>query len=95
MVVKTCPKCGRLPKITDCVQGKHGTRRRMCGCPNCCSVVQNTYYKVEFSYFVFRGKGDDNAVYKVWNKCIKRFLENETRRYNEQDYSEIDDRIET
>lgn len=70
MKIKPCPKCGRAPKIYEGIRRDDGVRRRLCMCPKMCSVLSIGGLKLPL--FVFRGDGDDNAVYSLWNKLIKR-----------------------
>lgn len=83
MIVEKCPVCGRSPRILDCVPATDGTRRRLCGCPKLCSVISVQALSPEknvepaadglwsrVSCFVFRGDGDDNSIYKVWNRAV-------------------------
>ena len=77
MYVKPCPKCGRMPKITEGRSFKDGTRRRFIKCPNYCSVI--TPDRITFSFrpfglndcsIMYIGDGDDNAIYSLWNKRL-------------------------
>ncbi len=84
MIVEKCPVCGRSPRILDCAPSTDGTRRRLCGCPKLCSVISVQALSPEknvehwlsdglwslTSCFVFRGDGDDNSIYKVWNRAV-------------------------
>lgn len=59
-------------------------RRRLIRCPNYCSVlvplrdvdddrVEKSPWDnkwVKSSWLIFLGDGDDNAIYKLWNKYI-------------------------
>lgn len=80
MVVKACPKCGRMPKIAECVS-RTDIRRRICKCPNYCSVVSTSctdkninFISTNLDYtfaFIYCGDGDDNKIYSIWNKQLK------------------------
>jgi hypothetical protein len=75
MYIKPCPKCGRMPKITEGHSFKNGTRRRFIGCPNYCSVLepQNLYHTFAYSCWnTYIGDGDDNAIYSLWNERLIR-----------------------
>lgn len=88
MYVTPCPKCGREPKIEECLPNrkyKNGIRRRICMCPNYCSVIpQNNMYSFMFT---FEGDGDDNVIYKEWNKAIKCYLNNINKPWYERNYN--------
>ena len=87
MRIKPCPKCNRLPVITECKQ-RNGVRRRLIKCPNYCACLLPLRYiddsRVEKPPFenkwgnsamlVFLGDGDDNAIYKVWNSSITEWF---------------------
>lgn len=81
MKIKPCPKCGRAPKIYEGIRLNDGVRRRLCMCPKMCSVLPIGGLKLFL--FVFRGDGDDNAIFSVWNKCI-----------DDPDYAGSDGRVE-
>lgn len=70
MLIKPCPKCGKTPKIYECIPFNDGVRRRLCSCPKNCSVLW--FNGLSDFYFIFRGDGDDNTIYSLWNKHIKR-----------------------
>lgn len=38
--------------------------------------------------FEYEGEGDDNAVYKLWNKAIARYISNEESEWYNRDYSD-------
>lgn len=79
MYIKKCPKCGRLPVIEECVSTS--CRRRMCYDP-CYSSKLNQIKLSKFSCveqdpygmftcgFVFKGDGDSNTIYKIWNEVL-------------------------
>ena len=71
MKIKPCPKCGRKPKIRECVSVNQ-KRKRLVGCPNYCSVItsDDPYRRVKDSWFVHIGNEDDNFIYKLWNDRI-------------------------
>lgn len=79
MYIKKCPKCGRIPIIEDCVGTNY--RRRICYDPcylstlnqiklSTFSCVEQERYGVFTSGFVFKGEGDNNAIYKIWNEAL-------------------------
>lgn len=81
MYIKKCPKCGRIPIIEDCVRTNY--RRRICYDPCYLSklngLILAKYSCVEHnfwdnfwdnSWFIFKGDGDDNAIYKIWNEAL-------------------------
>lgn len=82
MFVKPCPKCGRMPKIIECVNRKTSKRRRMCHatCYHSCldKTILRKFPEVEkswdgflkTSHFVFLGEGDNNTIYKIWNEAL-------------------------
>ena len=70
MYITPCPKCGRMPKIYECIPIK-GKRHRIICCPNFCSVIptkENGFFN-EF-YITYLGNGDDNTLFKEWNKML-------------------------
>jgi hypothetical protein len=75
MKITPCPICNKFPKILQCVPFKDGTQRRMCKCPSYDSVIPqpNSFPQ---PWFVFIGDGDNNAIYKEWNKAVKSYSEN-------------------
>ena len=76
MYIKPCPKCGRLPKITEGRPCKNGTRRRFIGCPNYCSVLKtqkNPYHTLPYSFYnTYIGDGDNNTIYSLWNERLMK-----------------------
>lgn len=75
MRITPCPKCGRMPKISEMRCAKNGVRRRWISCPNFHYVLEphynDKYDRMNKWYIVFVGEGDDNAVYKRWNELVK------------------------
>ena len=92
MFVQACPKCGRRPKIDGCVPAKDGTRRRICYCPKLCTFIRGEYGP-RFS-FVFRGDGDDNTIYSIWNKYVEWYLDHADDFWSSSDVAVIDARVE-
>lgn len=84
MFVEPCPKCGRQPIIDDYCS-HNGIRRRGCICPRYCSVVPG-YDHLNSCGFVFLGDGDDNDIFKRWNKAIAQFKSNQNKRWFEEEY---------
>ena len=72
MYITPCPKCGRKPVIYECMPTKTGTRRRLIHCPNFCTIFQtsNTGWITSNSMFIYYGEGDNNTIYKEYNKRI-------------------------
>ena len=80
MIVKPCHKCGRLPIINELPKFR-GQRRRMIRCPNYCSVLHGYINEVNIEKdtwghykrwaFIFVGEGNDNSIYKLWNKFLE------------------------
>ena len=73
MIVLDCPECGRQPKITECVPFKSGKRRRMCRCPNFCSVIPGKLNGFRSFGLMYYGDGDDNVIWKAWNAAVTRY----------------------
>ena len=78
MRIKPCPKCSRMPKITEAISLKKGTRRYFIACPNYCAVLvpKTNPNRWEFqwqnlSFLVIEGNLDYNKIYKAWNDAIK------------------------
>lgn len=81
MYVKSCPVCGKFPKIQECVRLKY--RRRMCA-TTCwhprlsieilkkydCVEINRNYYGCDDSFFIVTGDCDDNKIYKIWNEAL-------------------------
>ena len=53
-------------------------------CPNYHSVIPTQTWINQF-YFVFVGDGDDNKIFKEWNKAIERFKKNDGIPWYDQD----------
>lgn len=93
MIIKNCPICGRKPYISECVRDADGTRRRMCGCRRYDTVI-TTPDGERNSFFVFRGDGDDNAIFSVWNKFVDKYVQNKDKPSSGQNLSVVDERVE-
>ena len=91
MRVHECPKCGRMPKINECCASKYGDRRRICMCPNYCSVIPNPETKLDTFCFIFVGDGDDNRIFKIWNAAIERYESEKGMPFHTRDWSPISD----
>lgn len=92
MFVEPCPKCGRQPKIMDCMvieNYKNGIRRRMCTCSNLCSIIPGSDRLNTFG-FIFEGNGDDNMIFKRWNDAITLYKENLNKSWYERVYKSFD-----
>ena len=90
MFVESCPKCGRLPKIVECCVNqkyKNGIRRRLCECPNLCSVIP-CKDGLNHGWFEFDGDGDANVMYRQWDLAIELYRENLTKPWYERVYNE-------
>lgn len=74
MFVKSCPRCGRQPKIYRAVSRKDGAKRWMVYCPNLCMVLKPNEYSVSRwcnnSTLLVVGDYDNNALYKLWNESL-------------------------
>lgn len=71
MIITPCPKCNRLPKITE-GRARNGHRFYMIGCPNFCDVLRPQHY---YPYcapvtneIIINDDCDYNAMYKKWNE---------------------------
>lgn len=72
MKIIPCPKCGRMPKITECVSFKNGTRKRIIGCPNFCHIIYSDKSQWgKAAWFIHIGNEDNNTLYKEWNEKVK------------------------
>ena len=71
MRITPCPKCGRMPKISEGIRSNQNLRRRLIGCPNFCSVISTDKYHWKDSWFLYIGNEDDNTIYKIWNERVK------------------------
>lgn len=70
MYIKKCPKCGRLPKIQECVSFTE-IRKRFVHCPNYCNVLISDHNnKIKTWGKVIHGNMDDNTIYKIWNEAL-------------------------
>lgn len=70
MKIKPCPRCGRTPKIYDCITGKNGIRRRMVCCPNICQVISTSFPHQYDNWFIHLGSEDDYTLFKEWNERV-------------------------
>lgn len=92
MRVNSCPICGSSPKIEE-YMNKNGVRRRGIMCPRLCSVIPRKNKTNTFS-IVYRGDGDANQIYKVWNKYTDLYLKNKDIPWYERKWEmEIDDEL--
>lgn len=69
MRIISCPECGRMPKIYECIPVK-GKRQRIICCPNFCSIFKRKNNGIYEFYITYLGEGDDNALFKEWNKKV-------------------------
>ena len=83
MKIMKCPRCGRYPKIYECVSAKK-VRRRLCMCPSYCSVVPYKHGRGNTFGFLFIGDGDDNAIFRNWNMAIGRYIEDEKKPWRDR-----------
>lgn len=75
MYIKPCPRCGRLPKISE-GRARNGHRFYMIGCPNYCDVLRpdpNDPWEPHHGHFnrndvCINEDVDYNAMYKKWNE---------------------------
>lgn len=70
MIIKPCPRCGRLPKIKEGCRRKNGNRFYMIGCPNLCSVL-GMRDRWPAAWLSLEGDYDYNMIYKKWNEELK------------------------
>lgn len=71
MKITPCPKCGRIPKISEGISTSQNLRRRFIGCSNFCSVIPTDKHYWKDSWFLYIGNEDDNTIYKIWNEKVK------------------------
>lgn len=68
-----CPKCGRLPIITELPripQFRNNARRRYCECPAMCKVIpQKGTWNV--CGFIYVGDDSEDKIFAEWDKLIK------------------------
>lgn len=70
MYIKKCPKCGRLPKIKECVSFDD-TKRYLIRCPNYCSVLKSNKNEYDITWeLIIHDNVDDNTIYKIWNEAL-------------------------
>ena len=72
MYIKPCPICGSKPQVDECVSLDNRTRRRLCMCPNRCSVIFNRD-SLPKPWFTVLGSGDRDMVLRIWNKFVDRY----------------------
>lgn len=70
MRIKPCPRCGRMPKIYDCITRKNEIRRRMICCPNLCQVISTSFPHRYDEWFIHLGSEDDYTLFKEWNERV-------------------------
>lgn len=69
MRIEPCPRCGRTPVIEELPELRRGIRRRMCHCPQLCSVIP---YRYHYQFvFIYEGDGDDNGIFRNWNNAVR------------------------
>ena len=72
MYIKSCPRCGRMPKISEGRIRANGNRFYMIGCPNYCWVLrpqkQEDMWRSGVAWLSFEGTYDYNVMYKKWNE---------------------------
>jgi len=71
MIIKPCPHCNRLPKITEGrVRNDH--RFYSIGCPNYCDVLKPQYNYIHCipnrCRIIINDDIDYNVMYKKWNE---------------------------
>ena len=73
MIIKSCPRCGRLPKIKEGCRRKNGNRFYTISCPNLCSVLKtrNKWTGCHTAWLSFEGDYDYNMIYKKWNEELE------------------------
>lgn len=72
MIVKPCPRCGREPKINECVSYKTPIRKYMVHCPNYCTVLKNTDTEWDTWWYIIVEceSVSHNDMYKLWNEHL-------------------------
>lgn len=72
MYIKSCPACGRMPKIREGRRRQNGKRFYAIGCPNYCWVLksQGKYSWHHEATLYFEGDYDYNYLYKQWNENL-------------------------
>ena len=70
MVIKGCPKCGRLPKIYEGRRRQNGKHFYVIGCPNYCWVLKSQEDWHYAATLDFEGNYDYNYLYKQWNENL-------------------------
>lgn len=73
MYIEPCPRCGRIPKITEGCRRKNGNRFYTVYCPNLCNVlkVKDKWTGMNSAWLSFEGDYDYNEMYKKWNEALK------------------------
>lgn len=80
MIIKPCPKCGRMPKITECMRRKNGNYYYMIGCPNYCGIFFKDHYFNPWISYESPNICDDNFLYKKWNKGVENYIGKHNKR---------------
>ena len=62
MRIEPCPVCGRRPVVEELHERPKGIRRRMCHCPNLCSVIPCVHKEYYQFAFIYVGNGDSNTI---------------------------------
>ena len=73
MYIKSCPSCGRMPKIHEGRRRQNGKHFYGIGCPNYCWVLKSQENRDYFPYattLYFEGDYDYNYLYKQWNENL-------------------------
>lgn len=73
MRIEPCPCCGKAPVIEELHERPKGIRRRMCHCPNLCSVIPCVHKKYYQFAFIYVGNGDSNAILRNWNSGVRYY----------------------
>lgn len=72
MYIKSCPSCGRSPKIHEGRRRQNDKRFYAIGCPNYCWVLKpqerDSWHYAATLYF--EGDYDHNYLYKQWNENL-------------------------
>jgi len=83
MIVKPCPICGRMPKIEEC-RPINSKRRRLCFVSCYHSAIPNKWHYSP--WFIYTGDGDNNSIYKIWNRAITVYEEDKDLDWCEKRY---------
>lgn len=69
MRIKTCPRCGSLPKIEMWNRRHKNLRRYGVYCPNYCLLFEKPFGP----FLEVETNGDYNTIIKRWNEEIEKY----------------------